>query len=238
MNRDHLAYRVYAPSPHNRGLQVIDHRVVERDDRRYKVAILGTAPSKQLAPLADPDWEVWALNLSAPIDTRGLLRCDRWFDIHQRLAQSDDDLRWIARCPVPLYVPDDLVEAGPTCVRYPIESVERNLRRSYWACTFAYQIALAIELRFGAIGLFGIDLHRGTERERTVEWACLSWWCGYAEAHGIRLEIPEGTWLGYHPARYGLEYDVEIESVQYYVDRMREAALPDETPIYRPRGRY
>lgn len=195
--------------------------------RREKVVIYGAGHGREQAPLSDLDWEVWCLNTIPAFDAAGRMRCDRWFELHQRCAQTEDDMRWIARCPWPIYVPDDLLNASPNAVRYPIERVEASFG-SYFACTFAYQIALALLDGFTDIGLFGVELAYGTKRERTVEWASVSWWLGYAEARGVNVHLPFMTRLGVHPFRYGLEYKAEIEAVDEYLRVMADGDKRDE----------
>lgn len=219
----HLADRPYELSRFNATTSIVsaqDGRVVATPQRR-KVIITGASRhAHDQAPLDDPEFEVWALNVVPIFDREGRLRCDRWFELHQHKAQSDDDLRWIAACPVPLYVPDDLMAYSPMAVRYPIERMEGRFG-NYWTCTFAYQMALAMDEGFTDIGLYGVELALGTPRERSVEWACVSWWMGYAEASGITIHLPRRSWLGQHRYRYGLEYDEEKRYVELYIKAHR-----------------
>lgn len=211
----HLADRTLALSPLN-GVK-----------GRRKVAIIGAGLGFKEAPLDDPEWDIWTCNLVAPLDSAGRLRADRWFDIHQREAQSADDLRWIGSCPVPIYLPPDLLDAGRTPMVYPLAAIEAEFGVSYWACTFAYQIALVLYENARAarpaarpwtdLGLYGVELAVGDERERTVEWANTSYWLGQAEARGLRLHRPEWSMLGRHLARYGFEYAKEAGLVKDYV---------------------
>lgn len=219
----HLADETWTPSPINATMRVGRDGTVRADPVRYKIAILGGAAGRDEAPYDDPDWEIWSCNLIPALDQRGRFRADRWFDLHQRVAQSPDDLRWIAKCPCPIYLPDDLADASRRRVRYPIETVEAAFG-GYWACTFAYQIALALTIPATDIGLFGINLAIGTIRERTVEWANVSWWIGYAEGRGVNIHIPASTSLGQHPFRYGLEYEEERDAVLRYERRTIERA--------------
>lgn len=220
--RIHLADRTLEWSALNCQHYAVDVAtgVVECTPRRTKVAIYGAGNGKQEAPLDDPEWEVWALNLIPPMDSAGRVRADRWFDLHQRKAQTDKDLEWIGKCPMPIYVPPDLVGASPLCVRFPIEKLEETFGRAYWCCTFSYQIALAMVEGFEEIGLYGVDLAYGTMRERTVEWANVSWWMGLAAGSGVRLSV-SGQRLGQHRGRYGFEYDEEKEATEKYVGFMK-----------------
>lgn len=220
----HLAYRHLSFSPLNAHVRFIDPEkgIVQLDPERKKVVIYGAGVGAMLAErkIDDPSWEAWGLNVIPPMNDEGELRCDRWFEMHQRCAQSYDDMEWIARCPVPMYVPADLMGYGPQTVRYPIEAIEAKYG-NYWACTFAYQIALAMFEGFTDIGMYGVELCYGTLRERTVEWACVMHWMGRAEQAGITFHLPPGSRLGRHPYRYGLEYHEEINEVKRYIRRQK-----------------
>lgn len=222
----HLAERPFELSPLNMtGWSITPSRVLVGPKRtRRMVAIVGAGYGKEQAPLDDPDWDVWALNVIPPVDKHERLRADRWFELHQRHAQSDLDMQWIAKCPVPIYVPPDLLDASPNAVRFPLERLEARFG-AYWTCTFAYQIALALDEGYAEIGLFGTELAWGTARERTVEYACVSWWMGLAQGLGVKCLVPRGSMLGRHRYRYGFEYDAEKQHVENYLGRLKAAWL-------------
>lgn len=244
----HLADRRYPLSPLNWPPEIVGNRADGRIRPvldRPRVAIYGAGLGRSEAPLDDPKWAVWALNTIPPLDRQRRLRCDLWWDLHQRQAQSADDLRWIAACPVPIMVPLDLLDAGPRCVRYPIETIEAEIAPGPFACSFAYMIAYALWLGYRDIGLYGVELAYGTARERTVEYASVSWWMGFAAARGVLFYRPRlighdvtptesrvvGSLLGQHPAHYGLEYDAEKRAVEAYLWRARGvSAIDDNIP--------
>lgn len=236
MQKAHLVDRGLPWSPLNRPPRIMNARAgTVAWDERKKVCIYGAGMGRQEAPLDDDSWVVLALNVIPPLDRSGRIRADAWFDIHQRCAQSADDLRWIAQCQVPIYVPDDLLDAGPNCVRYPIEHVEAEVAQGPLACTFAYQISLAMLEGFTTIGLYGVELAYGTMRERTLELASVSWWMGYAEAKGVSFRLPRNSRLGTHRYRYGLDYDAEIQDVKTY-ERQLAAGDAHEARLTRPRA--
>lgn len=212
----HLVDRQFMLSSLNEGYRVANGLII--GTRKKKICIYGAGLGRQEAPLDDASWEVWALNTVPPLDRKGRLRASIWFDLHQKCAQSADDLRWIAQCPVPIYVPDDLLDVGPNCVCYPIERVRCEVADGPFACTFTYQISLAMLEGFREIGLYGVELAYGTARERTLELASVSWWMGYAEAKGVTFHLPSSSRLGTHPFRYGLDYQNEIRDVNGYLD--------------------
>ncbi len=256
----HLAHRPLVMSPVNAKMAIQDARLgyvstAAGEPRRNKVAIVGAGHYRDEAPYDDPEWEVWALNVCSSWDNQGRLRADRWFEIHEAKAQSTDDMEWIRKCPVPLYLPPAFAEpfldgraatvvvdtpntegglawrgSIPNAVRFPLERLEAAYG-GYWACTFAYQMALALNEGFTDVGLYGVELAWGTARERTVEWACVSWWCGYLEAKGVTMHYPNRCSLGRHPFRYGIEYDEEIVAVNRYLqksgqfDRLRAGVM-------------
>lgn len=228
--RAHLADRRLRWSPLNSPPDIVDAAggLVRSRSARRKVVIYGAGGGHLEAPLDDPDWEVWAINLIPPYDRDGRVRADRWFDLHQRVAQTPDDLRWIESCPLPIYVPEDLLDAGPHCVRFPHERLEARFGVAYWTCSFCYQIALALHEGFTHIGLFGVELSIGTRRERSVEWAGVSWWMGYAEALGVAFHLPAMTRLGTHQFRYGIEYAEEIADVEAYLASVEDMEMDEQ----------
>lgn len=219
----HLVDRPLTMSPFNCSEYTVDVAagVVEEMPKRDGVIIFGAGHGHREAPLDDPRWSVWALNTVAPLDSLGRLRADRWFELHQRCAQTEQDMAWLAKCPVPLYVPPDLVDVNPLCVRFPLEKLEREFA-PYWSCTFAYQLALAMSEGYTHIGLYGVELAYGTPRERTVEWACVSWWLGFAAALRIKIYLPRHSRLTQHSHRYGLDYDAEKNATDDYIELTRE----------------
>lgn len=221
--RIHLADRNLRESPLNRPPKIVQENGEPWFDFTgcpERVLIYAAGLGKTEAPLDDPSWHVWALNLVAPMDSEDRLRCDLWFDLHQRVAQTDDDMRWIRKCPVPIVVPDDLADVSPNAIEFPLYRVLTTFPVAPFACTFAYQMALALLAEFDTIGLYGVELAYGSERERTVEWACVNWWIGYAEAMGIEILRPQNTRLGRHPYLYGIDYQAEIESTKAYLGLM------------------
>lgn len=248
-------------SPFNATMHVRDALagLVQSVPRRTKIAICGAGPGKQLAPTDDPTWEIWSLNASPMVDSQLRFRADRWFDLHEMHAQSEKDLSWIRRCQCPIYLVPQAFDAYPqvlsehtvvlttsaitgpittmACVapvRYPLEAIEA-VYTNYWVCSFAYMIALALYEGASDIGLYGCELPFGTERERTVEYANVSYWLGVTGASGVRIHLPPGSVLGRHAARYGIEYDAEKAAVEQYVTLMRQVDIArkiDKTQPY------
>jgi hypothetical protein len=237
--RKHIADCDFELSPYNAPAIITSARkgTVVLDVPRHKVAIVGAGHGKEYAPYNDDEWEVWGLNAVPPLDHNHRLRADRWFEMHVMAAQNDKDMQWIRRCPFPIYLVPDAAECVfaernrlgtvpkepdiPTAVRYPLERVEARFG-VYWACSFAYQIALALDEGFTDIGLYGVELCFGTMRERTVEWANVSFWVGLAQGMGVNIHLPPYSRLGRHSYRYGIEYYQEKTEVERYVARLKQ----------------
>ena len=58
-----------------------------------KIAVLGSAVSSvRLAPIHDPEWEVWACSPA----NKGLPRCDVWFELHSPEIKKREGLtEWL-----------------------------------------------------------------------------------------------------------------------------------------------
>lgn len=188
---------------------------------REKVAIIAADPSYSLAPFEDNEWEVWGCNSMWHLcrDSKGRFRADRWFEMHPMSVQTEEELRAINLCPIPLYHLGDAdgIQA-PSGVAYPLEKVLAQFPYRYFTCTFAYQIALAMHEGFTTIGLFGVELDRGTARERMVEKACVEFWIGLALGAGINVITPDGSRLCAQEHLYGYEYHKEVEEVNSIID--------------------
>lgn len=186
-----------------------------------KAAIIGCGPSRDLAPWQDDSWCFYALN---EIPQR---RFDRHFELHPRSVQNDRELAWLAQCPTPCYVLDLAEWEGtvPNAVQFPLERVLDVTRgRRYFTCTFAFQIALAITEGAHEIGLWGVDLDWGTERERLVEKPCVEYWIGLAEGRGIAVTLPRVTPLCSRQYLYGYAYHKEkaaIDAVCHAMHRLQ-----------------
>ncbi len=190
-----------------------------------RVAIVGAAAGRGQAPgydRGDREWCVWAINeIWQP-------HYDRHFELHPVTVPPQDarEMAFLAACRTPCYV----LEATPLVpqgVVYPMERLHAaGLRDDYFTCTFAYQIALAIVDGFTEIGLYGLQLWRGSPRERLLELPCVTYWIGVAEGRGIK--VTDASLLTSSPYLYGYHYDKELEYGNDVVSDARRAIHHEE----------
>ena len=193
--------------PLNAKWEILDAAAGELDisPRRKRLAIIGGMPLRYALPFDDPDLEVWSCNLVMCLDPQEQLRADRWFELHPMSVQNEDDMRWIHENPRPLYTlahEPDL----PNALKFPMDKIEAMGFANYFSCTFSYQIALAMVEGFEEIGLYGVDLVFGSDREREVELPSVAYWLGLFQGHGGRIAFPDHSSTLHHPHRYGYEY--------------------------------
>jgi len=159
-----------------------EHATLEHAvEPRRRVAIVGFADSsRDAAPYDDPTWEIWGLNQLY----RYIPRADRWFELHDDFLHDQvpgtDYLGWLRAQSIPVYMirthrPGDEGSFNiPNAVRYPIERTIRYLaNHDYFMSTIAFMVATALQEPFEEIGLWGVDLIRGSEWEEqrpNVEW--------------------------------------------------------------------
>ena len=79
---------------------------------------------------------------------------------------------------------------------------------------------MALYLDFEELAVHGLELAYGTQREATVERACVNWWLGFAEGQGMRIRIPENDFVLSHWGLYGFQYWEEANKVKEYVESL------------------
>jgi hypothetical protein len=173
-------------------------------------------------PWEDDTFEIWGINnfWNAMRDPEDRLRADRWFEIHPPTTdiQNEYDMQWLRECPVPIYTTEPFPD-NPNAVVFPVDRLAKKFT-DYFSCTFAYQIALIIDEGFEELAVHGLELAHGTQREATVERACVNWWLGMAQGLGIKLLVPHGDFVVSHWARYGFDYWNEANTVKKYCESL------------------
>lgn len=193
--------------------------------KKTKVAIMGFSPSWRLAPFDEVEWEIWGMNELY----KRLPRWDRWFELHKRTVNLDDEgsehIWKLAALDCPVYMQkhyDDI----PASLAYPLDKVTANFR-PYLTSTFSFMVALAILEGFEEIGVYGCDT---ADEEWGSQRPSLEYFLGYAEGKGIKVTIPHESSLLRAPFIYGYQERHEqqffgkLANYEYdYKERMERA---------------
>lgn len=181
---------------------------------KEKLAIVGFAGTKGIAPFGNSDYEIWGLNqLYSEIPIQNF---SRWFEIHGRnklMPEGNKDIRerdpnyfeWLKTCPIPVYMHEHYDDIANS-VKYPLGYVLERFKRRYYTNSIAYMLVLGIVEGFRHIEIYGVDMAVGGEYEK--ERPGVEYWIGYAEGMGINVEIAEGSDL----CRFGYLYGFEDNS--------------------------
>lgn len=156
-----------------------------------KIAIVGSASSREFAPWADKSWDIWGLAQN-PHE-----RCTMLFEMHAKEAWAVDHqagyAEYLANLPCPI-VTDRKYEEIANSVAYPMEAVKKDIgSHLYFASSFAYMLALAILRKPDEIGVWGVDLI--VDEEYIYQRPNAEFLIGVAEGRGIKVTIPKTSAL-------------------------------------------
>jgi hypothetical protein len=152
-----------------------------------KIAVLGSAVSSvRLAPIHDPEWEIWACSPA----NKGLPRCDVWFELHNLEVKKREGLtEWLEYLKLqPLVYMQDHYPEFPTSKAYPLKEMFERYGPFWWTSQLAYMLALAIEQKPVEIGIYGVDMAANSEYNQQ-RLACQYFITKIVEAD-IKLIVP------------------------------------------------
>ncbi|MFA5347765.1 MAG: hypothetical protein WC294_06480 [Methanoregula sp.] len=213
---------------------------------KKKLAIVGFAPTRDLAPYADPTWEIWTLNDMRPA------RETRHFDIHTvdnietdvvagrtsnaarktnipEQALDNMGISGLSKLQCPVYMQD--VNGGVPCsIKFPLEEMlltfkSRNLTGArYFTNSISYMIAyaiyegLVIGHQWDEIQIFGVDMAVGDEY--IAQRPSCEYWIGIAEGMGVKMYIPDASDLN----KTAFLYAWEEKAQKAFENKMRKIA--------------
>lgn len=155
-----------------------------------KIAILGACEtSLHLAPFNDPSWDIWACSSGTFVVPRVTHRFElhRLDVVRQQYGPGIELLREF-----PCYMQEAFPEF-PLSVAYPKAEMVAKYGRDWFTSSIAYMLALAIERGPTDIGVWGVDMDKGTEYEAQRP-ACL-YFIEKAKARGINVFVPDESLL-------------------------------------------
>lgn len=184
------------------------------DRKKFKkVAILGFTPHKVLAPLNDPDTEIWGLN-DLYVDLPKELPYDRmrWWQIHKWKEVKDGEegpcnfeggpihprdpnhVPWMKEVAsrMPLYMFEERKEV-PEAIILKKEDFYKFFGCNYFTNSISWMLGLAIMEGYSEIGLFGVDMMMagGEGSEYGYQRPSCEWLLGWAQGHGIKVILPD-----------------------------------------------
>jgi hypothetical protein len=154
-----------------------------------KVAIVGFAPSSMmLAPWDDKSFEIWGVNELYQVAPR----IDVLFEIHDyELLRSKKrfarHLEWLRNnTTIPVFTQEVFPDI-PKSVKFPKDELVEKYGR-YFTNSISWEIALAMELGFNEIHLYGVDM--ATSEEYGDQRPSVEYFVGLARASGIKVYVP------------------------------------------------
>ncbi len=144
--------------------------------------------------------EVWAINaLGNVFDCDLVFHMDdvRIQEIRAKAAPASNIaamLAWIKTSRVPV-VTSRAHPDYPALVEFPLEDVLNYFGHEYFNSTAAYAVAFAIYTEATQISLFGMDFTYANTHQAEKGRACVEFWCGQAQARGIKVNLPKSTSL-------------------------------------------
>jgi hypothetical protein len=209
----------------NSGIQVVEGIPEARQKAALppkKILILGTCPSRLLAPLGDLSWDVFTIG-------PGGKNANRWnslFEIHgngtwpegfaeylHELKQEKPPKRIFTEEPIPDW---------PANVVFPKDYLFQKYGRMWFTSSISYAIAIALEENCTDLGIYGIDLESGEEYES--QFVAARYFIDLARLAGVNLQLPKGCGLLRDPLPYPNAYESNIamtlESKIEYLNNM------------------
>lgn len=174
-----------------------------------KIALLGSAPSSRMeAPFNDPGWEIWSCS-PANMD---LPRSDFFFEIHaidttmqesiyktQHPGQKMSYVDFCKQHPA-IYMQEKRPEY-PGSIEYPKDEMFKKFGPYFWTSSLSYMLALAIDKKPEAVGLWGVDM--SASEEYSHQRPGCQYFIQEAERAGINIVVPYGSDILFPHPPYG-----------------------------------
>ena len=178
-----------------------------------KIAIIGSAPSSvRLAPFHDESWAIWGCSPGA---YGHCSRADVWFEIHRWEPPaigkpfdaanvpwfSPEYAQFLRQFPGPVITSAN-IDSMPNCMVYPFQEMLDKHGPYFFTSSVAWMLALAIEMKPKAIGLWGIDMSANSEY--AFQRPGCQHFIGLAMSLGIEVILPPESDLMRPTTLYGI----------------------------------
>ena len=165
---------------------------------RKKIAIIGTSPSKKLAPINDPDWDIWTCNIGG---FNYFKKWDRIFEIHRRWEESDKEyLEALKKIKPPQQVVSIIPLGGLANVVLDRDKLFKKYGAIWFSSSLAYMLGCALEENPTDIGIWGVEME--SREEYVVQFAGCRHFLDLAKYIGIKVHMPDRCLLLREPTAY------------------------------------
>jgi hypothetical protein len=173
--------------------------------QKDKVCILGFAPSLEKAPFTNEEFEFWGCNemWMAP----QAKKLDVLFELHDYQWIRDEKtvrkhIEWLRNNKTTPVFMQDHYDDIPASVKFPKDAIIEKYGR-YFTNTISWEIALAIDLGFKAIHIYGVNM--ANDEEFQSQRPSCEYFIGLAKGMGIEVFIPNESDLLLCTNLYGFE---------------------------------
>tara|TARA_Y100000296_G_scaffold13339_1_gene15499 strand:- start:871 stop:1884 length:1014 start_codon:yes stop_codon:yes gene_type:complete len=165
-----------------------------------KIAILGTCPSRELAPVNDLTWEIWTIGPGG----KNANRWERLFEMHGAGSWPEGFRHYLHELkdvqPPRIIYTEAAMPDWPANQVLNKEGLFGKYGRMWFQSQISYALAVAIEEGATCIGIWGIDLEAGEEYRS--QFAGAKYFMDIASLAGIDVVVPEGCGLLRDPTPY------------------------------------
>jgi hypothetical protein len=174
----------------------------------YKIAILGTCPSRGLAPIEDPTWQIWTIGPGG----KNANRWERLYEVHDQEtwpAGFHEYMEELEKVEPPRQIlVKDVMPSWPAAVVYPRLQRMAKYGKMWFSSQISYALADALEECPTDIGIYGIDLESGEEYQ--VQFTGAKYFVQLAQLAGINIHMPSGCALMRDPSPYPDSWETHL----------------------------
>ena len=186
---------------------------VEAPARTRKIALLGTAPSWQLAPFDDQSWEIWGI-FGVTLVSKRLTRIYELHDktiIEPMVKQASPDGKYweVVRAQGANFITKDPYDRAPLSTRFDFKA-KLEKYGNYFASSASWMLADAIDQNPAEIAIYGVNM--ASDEEYAHQKPSMTYLIGFAKAKGIKIIIPNSSELLSITHQYGLEQEPRMIS--------------------------
>lgn len=188
-----------------------------------KIAILGTCPSRMLAPVNDLSWEIWTIGPGG----KNSNRWERLFEIHGKGTWPEGFREYLeelkAEKPPKIIYTEEPMPDWPANVVYPRDALFLKYGRMWFTSSIAYALALALEENVTELGCWGIDLESGEEYQS--QFVAAKYFLQLAQLAGVNVWLPQGCGLLRDPTPYPDAWETHLAmTIQSKMEFLKQIA--------------